>query len=72
MSYDVELAQPNFKSYKVITIFMAFLNAVSFIFYFLNADIAFLKVVSSILLKLKYAIFNYIFFFQSLINTVRL
>ena len=50
MSYHVELAQPNFKSYKIITIFMAFLNAVSFIFYFLNTDSAFLKVVSIVAL----------------------
>lgn len=61
MSYDVELAQPNFKSYKVITIFMAFLNAVSFIFYFLNADIAFLKVVSIAALFLS-ALLLYIVF----------
>ncbi len=46
MNFHIELAQPNFKSYKVITIFMAFLNAVSFIFYFLNANTSFLKMVS--------------------------
>lgn len=46
MNYEVELAQPNQKSYKIITIFMAFLNAVSFIFYFLNATSVFLKIIS--------------------------
>lgn len=46
MSYQLELRQPNFKSYKLITLFMAFINAVSFIFYFLKADTNFLKIVS--------------------------
>ncbi len=46
MNFRLELAQPEFKSYKVITIIMAFLNAVSFIFYFLNAGSNFLKVIS--------------------------
>ena len=47
MSYQLELAQPNYKSYKIITLFMAFLNAVSFIFYFLNAESSFLNMVSA-------------------------
>ncbi len=47
MIYHLELAQPNYKSYKIITLFMAFLNAVSFIFYFLNAESSFLNMVSA-------------------------
>lgn len=46
MIFKVELAQPNLKSYKIITIFMALLNAVSFSFYFLNAITVFLKIIS--------------------------